>query len=246
MGEKDPASDPVRPAKAHGSGNVPHPAPAAIAAPGGSRPRRLLMIAAVIAGLGVLTTGIALAVFSSPGVPVNHSVAGPASTPASPAPSRQVATGPGGITPPGVASDGIAKTALRFPKRLTRQVSRWEAGPGGTALAAVTAQMGYALQAAGAKLYPVMEQACARLASGIQTAQAGPPIPDAAMQRMYGRALARLSHGAANCRNAISIRQAGDETSEIHVHEALLARSRMELAAGSKTLYNATAEIRAA
>jgi len=142
-----------------------------------------------------------------------------------------------------VASDGIAKTALRFPKRLTRQVSRWEAGPGGKALAAVTAQMGYALQAAGTGVYPSMKQACTSLASAVRTAQAGPPIPDAVMQRTYGVALAKLSQGAGNCQSAISV-SVDDESTNVHVHKALVEQSRMELATGSKTLYKATAEVR--
>jgi hypothetical protein len=145
--------------------------------------------------------------------------------------------------PPGVASDGIAKTALRFPKSLTKEVSRWEAGSGGKSLARVTMQMGYALQAAGTGLYPSMKQACASLASEVQVAQAGPPIPDAAMQGLYGRALAMFSQAAANCRSAISVSLA-DESTNVHVNKPLLQQSRTELAAGSETLYKATAEVR--
>jgi hypothetical protein len=103
--------------------------------------------------------------------------------------------------------------------------------------------MGYALQAAGAKLYPSMKQACVSLASDIQTAQAGPPIPDAAMQRMYDRALVTLSQAAAYCQRAISVSDDGED-STVHVLEGPLEQSRTELAAGSNTLYQATAEVR--
>jgi hypothetical protein len=213
---------------------------------------RWLLIAGAIAGVCMLTAGIAIAVFSPFGGPAQPSGdgAGSALQSAIPAPSGHATTGGHALTgqsvptmPPGVASDGVAKTALRFPKRLTKQVSRWEAGPGGKALGQVTAQMGYALQTAGAGLYPSMKQACANLASDIQAAQAGPPIPDAAMQRLYGQALARLSLGAANCRSAISV-SIDDESTDIHVNKALLQQSRTEMGAGSRALYKATAEVR--
>jgi hypothetical protein len=102
--------------------------------------------------------------------------------------------------------------------------------------------MGYALQAAGARLYQPMKFACAHLASDIRTAQTAPPIPDAAMQRMYGETLAGLSLAAATCQHAISLRP-GDETTETRLHNALLKRSLAGLADGSKTLYTATAQI---
>ena len=142
-----------------------------------------------------------------------------------------------------MAGHGLAKSALRYPKRLRRQVLRWEAGPGGKALAAVTAQMGYAMQAAGTKLYPTMKVACTQLVSDIKTALAGPAIPDAAMQRVYGRALAGLSRAAASCQRAISVTGDAEDTA-IHVRNTLLNLSRAEFAAGSKMLYNATADIR--
>jgi hypothetical protein len=244
MGEKDTTGDRTQPLEADGSGNLPESA-SAIPSAGRTR-RRWVLIVAVIAGLSIVTAGIAIAVFSPTGVPAMHSVTGEALPPQPTAPtsSRHATTKQGVKSPPRVASNGIARTALRFPKSRTRQVLRWKAGPGGRALAAVTAQMGYALQAFGARLYFPMKLACARLASDIRTAQAVPPIPDAAMQRMYNRALARLSLAAANCRQAISV-QLGDESTDTHVQNVLLHRSLAELAAGSKTLYTATAEISA-
>jgi hypothetical protein len=224
--------------------------------------RRWVWIASAIAGLCVLTTGIVLAVVSHPSGSVGHSIAGVALTPQPTAPVPSDHATPGHATPghaasgrhhagggqgvtstPKVASDGLTSSALRFPKSRTRQVMRWRAGSGGRALTAVVAQMGYALQAAGARLYPEMKLACVRLTSDIQTARAGPPIPDAAMQRMYAKALTELSQAAADCQSAISL-HSGNETVETHLHNALLNRSRTELAAGSKTLYEATADIR--
>jgi hypothetical protein len=219
--------------------------------------RRWVWIASAIAGLCVLTTGTVLAVVSHPGGSVGHSIAGVALTPQPTAPAlsdhatpghatsgRHRAGGGQGVTStPKVASDGLTSTALRFPKSRTRQVQRWRAGSGGKALTAVVDQMGYALQAAGARLYPEMKLACVRLASDIRTARAGPPIPYASMQRVYGQALAQLSQAAGDCRSAISVQQGG-EAVETHLQNALLNRSRTELATGSKTLYDATAAIR--
>jgi len=119
---------------------------------------------------------------------------------------------------------------------------RWDAGPGGKTLAAVREQMGTAMQSAGLKLYAQMKLACAQLASEVSTAQAGPPIPDNAMQRLYAKALAGLSRAAANCHTAISIHEDGEDT-KARVNGPLLNRSRAEFAAASTKLYRATSEI---
>jgi hypothetical protein len=260
MGEKDTTGGPLQhPAEEPGSGDVPPPGATQIADRRRGRPRWGL-IASAIAGLCVLTAGIVLAVVSQPGGSVDHSIAGAALSatpqPTAPAPSEHATPGhatsgrhhgasrEGATSTPKVASDGIASSALRFPKSRTKQVLRWKAGSGGKALTAVVTQMGYALHAAGARLYPEMKLACVRLASDIQAARAEPPIPDASMQRLYGQALAQLSQAAGDCRSAISV-QPGNEAVETHLHNALLNRSRTELATGSKTLYDATAAIRA-
>ena len=98
------------------------------------------------------------------------------------------------------------------------------------------------MQAAGVRLYATMTVACASLASDIGTAQAGPPIPYGAMQRLYGKALTVLSKAAADCRNAISEHPA-DESIAIHVNKVLMDQSRLEFAAASKKLYQATAQL---
>jgi hypothetical protein len=105
--------------------------------------------------------------------------------------------------------------------------------------------MGSAMQAAGLKLYVSMRVTCAELASDIGSAQAGPPIPYAAMQQMYAKALVKLSTAAADCRSAISVHADGEDTS-VHVNKALLSQSRLEFAATSKVLYRATAQIQSA
>jgi hypothetical protein len=137
----------------------------------------------------------------------------------------------------------VAKSALRWPPRLKNQILRWRQGPAGAALASVVSQMGTAMQAAGVKQYGAMRMTCTSLASEVRTAQAGPPIPDAAMQRLYAKALAGLSSAAADCRQAISEHPEGDEDLEIHLNHALLDQARLEFAVASKKLYRATAQI---
>ena len=101
------------------------------------------------------------------------------------------------------------------------------------------------LQAAGVKQYVPMKMACVRLAAEAAAAQAGPPIPDAAMQRLYAKALADFAQGAADCKAAISERPTGDETIDTRVNPAQLHRSLSLVAAGATDLYRATAEIQA-
>jgi len=88
-----------------------------------------------------------------------------------------------------------------------------------------------------------MKVACVSLDASIQAARAAPPIPDVAMQNLYGQALAELSGAAADCQQAISEKPQGDENIVIHENKTLLNRSRSEFAAGSKKLYEATAAI---
>jgi hypothetical protein len=142
------------------------------------------------------------------------------------------------------AGDGNTGSEPRWPPRLRHRILRWKTGPGGVALAAVEKQMGTAMQAAGVRLYPAMRLACVSLASDVRTAQAGPPIPDNALQRLYAAALAGLSSAATDCQTAITtVHTAGDESTGTQVNEGLLTRSRAELAAMSRKLYRATSTI---
>jgi len=198
--------------------------------------------------LCVAAAGVIVAALSSPGSGAGHIATGSSPSAAETAqPRTGKPTAPAASSPAAtglkVTSNGVAKSALGFPPRLKNQMLRWREGPGGSALASVERQMGAAMQAAGVKLYDVMKTNCTGLASEIRTAQAGPPIPDAAMQRLYARALAGLSRAAADCRGAISIDLEGDEDLSVHVNKALLAQSRLEFAAASKKLYRATAQI---
>jgi hypothetical protein len=219
-----------------------------------------MLLITLAACLCLVAAGVAVAVFSSPGGSQADHIASagndiasaggnspaPATPqtalPTAPAKSSRATTKTDVTSKIDVTSNGIAKSALKWPPQLEQQILRWTAGPGGQALAAVSSHMGSAMQAAGIKLYAPMKLACAELASDVGTAQAGPPIPDAAMQRLYAKALAGLSTAAADCRSAISVAQ-GDEATSVHVNEALLSQSRLEFASVSKVLYQATAQL---
>jgi hypothetical protein len=108
----------------------------------------------------------------------------------------------------------------------------------------VTTQLGNVTQTAGARLYPQLRLECASLASSAQAALEAPPIPDAAMQRMYAKTLAALSVTARGCRNAISVSPEGDEDQRIGLNKSLLNHSLAQFATESRELYTATAEIR--
>jgi hypothetical protein len=136
----------------------------------------------------------------------------------------------------------LGSTALPLPKKLQAAVARWDAGRGGAALAAISSQFGTALQAADVKQYVPMRIACVKLAGKVATAQAGPAIPDAAMQKQYAKALADFAQGADDCKAAISERS-GDETIVTKVNPAQLHRSLSLIGAGATDLWRATAEI---
>lgn len=133
--------------------------------------------------------------------------------------------------------------ALSLPKSMQSRVASWQAGLGGKDLAVVSRDFGDALQAAGIRQYTLMKNACIQLAGSVTTAQAGPQIPDAAMQNLYAKALADLAKGAADCRMAITSKPSGDETVETHVNGTLLRMSLSELGAGARNVFRSTAEI---
>ena len=106
--------------------------------------------------------------------------------------------------------------------------------------------MGTALQAGGVKMFLPMRTACASLAVAVKAAQAGPPLPNKALQKRYATALTRLAKAAANCKSAISVRASGDETVDTHENLALLRRVETDFSAGVKDLYLVTVELAAA
>jgi hypothetical protein len=123
------------------------------------------------------------------------------------------------------------------------QVKAWKSGSGGTALSAVTSHAGAVAQARGLKEYVEMKQECSELASSVSEAQAGTPIPDAAMQAEYQKALSELGKAAAGCQAAISEQPDGEEYVATTENSADLSAVASELAAGSQDLYVATGQI---
>ena len=70
------------------------------------------------------------------------------------------------------------------------------------------------------------------------------PIPDAAMQRLYDKALAEMAKGAADCRAAISSHREGVEDIVLHQDTVMLNQAMSLIAAGAKDLYHATGKIK--
>jgi len=144
---------------------------------------------------------------------------------------------------PSAAQVAESGGALSLPTSKHSRVVTWQFGPGGSHLAAVSSQFGTALQERGLRQFSQMKSTCTQLAHSVSTAQAGPPIPVAAMQTLYQNALAELAKGAADCQAAITVHSDGDESQEVHVGASLLQQSVSELAAGAKDIFRSTAEI---
>jgi len=125
------------------------------------------------------------------------------------------------------------------------QVAAWNAGPGGTALAAIAAQVGTVLMTHDARQFVQMKRECVSLAAEVKTAGAAPAIPDPAMQNMYNKALASLAAGTANCQAAVSSHQEGDEDLITSTNSSLMATAMSQLNVGTRDLYIATWKIRA-
>jgi hypothetical protein len=135
--------------------------------------------------------------------------------------------------------------APRLPRKLAASLARWDAGPGGAALTAVTNGLGDATQAEGLRLFGVMKDACSKLTTAVTSAKTGPPMPGAGLQGRYARALVTLAAAAADCQAAISAAPSGDEGVDIHRDPRLFHRSVAELASGGRQLYRATAKVAA-
>lgn len=133
--------------------------------------------------------------------------------------------------------------AISLPTGMQGSVTSWQSGQGGKDLVAVSSQLGTALQAAGIRQYTSMKHACTQLVGSVTTAEAGPQIPDAAMQQLYAKALAELAKGAADCRTAVSVKPDGDESDATQVDTTVLHQSISELSVGARDIFRATAEI---
>ena len=225
------------------------------------RPRgssRGFLLVAVAIVFGLMTAGLSLAVFSTPGsnrtgglssAGNNASVVtGPSSAtsraPATAAPSGRAPAHPRPApAKPKAAGRPAAEAVLTWPATLGHQMTHWAAGPGGATLGRLESELGVAMQTAGLKLFVQMRQACGTLAADTSAARSGPPIPDHVIEGSYIQALAGLSQAASHCQMAISVRPDGDETTQTRLNEPLLSQARAELAVASKQLYQATSRV---
>ena len=138
-----------------------------------------------------------------------------------------------------------AAAALRVPHALATVLAKWDAGPGGAALAQVSGDLGDAIQASGVRQFGPMKQACASLAAAVATAQTARPIPNANIQRSYDQALAQLARAAAKCGAGISLYPTEDQGLQARENPSILHRAESELTAGAEDLDQATADITA-
>jgi hypothetical protein len=132
--------------------------------------------------------------------------------------------------------------ALALPESMRDKFLDWQSGPGGRDLATLSNRLGQALQASTFQQDSQMKYLCTQLASSVATAKTGPRIPDAAMQKLYAKALAELTKGAADCRTAMSVKARG-ESARAPVDMKMLHLSTTELSMGAIDIYRSTAEI---
>jgi hypothetical protein len=228
-------------------------------APQPRRRRRSLIVPAVLFAIlsGVLAYLLTGGGGSHPGSPAaavssaapagtssaarSSSTTGSSSTPAGHK-GRRVVIPPGGETG-STALSSLGSNAMPLPAYLQAKVKAWYGGPGGTALNAVSGDLGIVTQNGGVKQYVAMKAACGTLMSAVQTAHSGPSIPYAAMQTLYSTALNDLAEGATECQAAISVKPDGDEYDETSVNQQQLSQATSEFSVGGKDLYRASAEI---
>ncbi|HUA27659.1 MAG TPA: hypothetical protein VMC03_02140 [Streptosporangiaceae bacterium] len=214
-------------------------------------PRRVAVATSAVAAVAV---GVALALVFTVGGGSAHPAAGGSGSADNGKTVSKLLGGDHRALPPGAKEStfggaaAVARSAgaLPLPSRLVRRAIAWRSGRGGTLLATVSLEYGSVSQAGGMKQFASMRYNCEQLASSVSAAQAGPRIPDAAMQKLYARALAELATAASHCRAAISQQPDGDESIETHEDPQLFSLTKAELTAGSRDLYRATAEIQAA
>jgi hypothetical protein len=204
-------------------------------------------------GHQLLIAGVAAALVVLGGILIAINGGGSAAGPISGGSSRSLGTADPGIknfTPAHRSSSSItpesAAAALQVPRALATVLAKWDAGPGGAALAHVSGDVGDAMQASGVRQFGPMKQACASLATAVTRAQTARPIPNANIQRSYGQALAQLARAAAKCGAGISLYPTEDQGLQARENPSILHRAESELTAGAENLHQATADITAA
>jgi hypothetical protein len=200
--------------------------------------RALTIFAATFASVAIIVVAALFAAGRGGGVAARAALpgskTGAAASAGHPAPTSKLAPGP---TPENLA------VSMHIPAKLRVPLRRWNNGNGGNALAAVSNEMGIALQAGGAKLYVSMKAACTALTVAINSANAAPPIPDAALQNRYTAALAQLAAAGTECRAAISEKVDGDETVATYENQVVYHQAELRFSVGVKDLYSVTSEL---
>jgi hypothetical protein len=207
------------------------------------KPPWLVIVPSVLAviGLSVVLVHVIAGGGSHPAASAAHAHG----TSASPNPDSTEPTPQFHVPAKVIAIAGPHTDALPLPKGLQAPVKAWDAGSGGAELGAVSGQLGNVTQASGLREYVAMEASCVKLAADVRTAQAGPPIPDAAMQTLYATALGTLAKGAEDCRAAISQQPDGDEYIMTTENQPMLHAAAAAFTSASEDLYRATDEIMA-
>lgn len=124
------------------------------------------------------------------------------------------------------------------------QVKSWNSGQAGAALARVTSQAGAVLMAHGSGQYTQMLQACEALSGAVKTAEALPPVPDAAMQNIYSKSLAAFKAGIVKCEAGITQHPEGVEDTVTHVNPSDIQQAVKQFGTGMTDLYIATEVLR--
>jgi hypothetical protein len=209
--------------------------------------RRIRQPAAMVVLLVVALVGISLAVyFVSSGSPKGQSAAnlgtakpgtGKGDTGATPGPM------PGAPTVPVSPAASVAEPRPLKPSN-PAQVKSWNAGKAGAALVQVTEDSGNVLMAYGSGEYSETLQACAALAGAVRKAEALPPIPDTAMQKLYVKSLDDFTSGTTECEAAITQHPEGVEDVVTDVNHTEINQALSRFSVGVKDLYIATEALR--
>jgi hypothetical protein len=211
-----------------------------VARPTGWPSRRgWLVIAPSVLILFGLVAGVAFVVISSGPAPTGLrplAAASPNPDSTEPVPQYHV---PAQVEPVALPSTG----AIPLPTYEQPEVKTWRTGPGGEALKTVSNQAGNVAQAEGLKEYVEMKASCDQLATSVTAAQDAPPIPDAAMQALYQKALTEFATAAGQCQTAISEQPDGEEYVATTENAGELRAATAALSSGSKDLFQATGQI---
>jgi hypothetical protein len=151
-------------------------------------------------------------------------------------------------TPPATPSGGPrmslhpTPTALR-PSNSTL-VKTWNRGPGGKALATVTALSSNALLEKATGQYALMLLDCQALNTALGKVKKAARIPDTAMQAAYAAALGSFRLAAASCIAGIHVVPDGVEDTVTEVNQTVMAVAASELRTGASDLFTATELLR--